>query len=389
MSSIILLHEGELPTVEETYRCYQYLVKHYGVEVRKVNSNSVTTEDVKNCDVICCVRGHSPITYFVLKEAKKLGKKIFYLLDDDLKDMPKGSFWFPERRKWLLKCLSQCEVLFATNKLIAEEYEEYLAKKKTVIINTSVDPKSICVPKDNDGVIKIVMAASDWHSHNFMKYVKCAAVRISKEYKEKVEWHFVGLHPDMREVTGLSKVVYVPSMNMENYIKHMENNKYDIGIAVLNPDHFNERKYFNKFIEYTRYGICGIYSDCMPFQLVVKNKENGVFTKNTENGWYEAFKLLIENPLLKNNCIYNAQKYLVEKHSEEYLMGKLIEDCGELINFNAPKDKGLNQFVRFAWKGRQVIFRIVESVYLTMSSLTHFGYKETLFRIKRKINHEY
>lgn len=204
-----------------------------------------------------------------------------------------------------------------------------------------------------------------------------------------MQWHFVGLHPDMSEVTGLSKVVYVPSMNMENYIRHMEKNRYDIGIAVLNPDHFNERKYFNKFIEYTRYGICGIYSNCMPFQLVVKDKENGIFTNNSDDGWYEALKLLIDNPELKKKCILNAQNYLATQHSEEFLMNKLVTDCKELVCFSAPKDKGINMQERFLWKIRQIIFRCMESIYLTFSSLSHFGIKETLFRIKRKFKHEY
>lgn len=389
MSKIILLHEGELPTVEETYRCYQYLVKKYGVDVNKINSNNVSSDELQQCDVVLCIRGHSPITYFVLREARRIGKKVFYLLDDDLKDMPKGSFWFPERRKWLLKCLKECEVLFTSNKLIAEEYKDFLALNKTVIINTSVDPKTICSFRDTGDVIKIVMAASDWHSQNFIKYVKNAALRISEEYKDKVEWHFVGLHPDMSEFTDLSRVVYVPSMNMENYVRHMKENKYDIGIAVLNPDHFNERKYFNKFIEYTRYGICGIYSDCMPFQLVVKDKENGLLTQNSDEGWYEAFKLLIANPKLKKRCILAAQDYLATQHSEEFLMTKLIEDCKELVYFTAPKDEGINKQMRFLWKARQVIFRCMESIYLTFSSLSHFGIKETLFRIKRKVKHEY
>ena len=129
MSNIILLHEGELPTVEEAYRCFQYLVKKYGVDIRKINSNRVTSDEVQQCDIVLCIRGHSPITFFVLREAKRLGKKVFYLLDDDLKDMPKGSFWYPERRKWLLKCLKECEVLFTSNRLIADEYKNYLANR--------------------------------------------------------------------------------------------------------------------------------------------------------------------------------------------------------------------------------------------------------------------
>ena len=127
----------------------------------------------------------------------------------------------------------------------------------------------------------------------------------------------------------------------------------------------------------------------MPFQLVVKDKENGIFTKNSDEGWYEAFKLLIENPELKETCIFAAQNYLATQHSEEFLMNKLIKDCRELVYFTAPKDKGINMQERFLWEIRQAIFRCMESVYLTFSSLSHFGIKETLFRIKRKVKHEY
>ena len=387
MTNIVLLHEGEFPTVEETYRSFQYLVKRYGVFLNKINSNSVKAEQLIKSDIVICIRGHSPITYYILHEAKELGKKIYFLLDDDLKDMPKGSFWYPERKKWLLKCLSMCDVLLTTNKLIAEEYEKYIAGKKTVIINTAVDSKTILPYRKNGETVKIVMSASDWHTANFIKYVKKAAIKISQEYGNKVEWYFIGLHPDMKELEGISKVSYIPSMKMSDYVKYMQNNRFDIGIAVLNPDHFNERKYFNKFIEYTRYGICGIYSNCMPFRLVVNKRKNGIVSENTDDGWYHAFKILIDDPALRISCVSHAQSYLKKKHSETYLFNKLIEDCPDLIQYHSDKSKRPLGLRKIYWKIRQVVFRVTESAYLTVSSLIHFGSKETLYRIKRKIIH--
>ncbi len=385
MTNILLIHEGEMPTLEETYRSFQYLVNNYEVSLSKINSNDFSDENMNSTDVIICVRGHSPLTYFIISEAQRLGKKVFYVLDDDLKDMPKGSFWFPGRRKWLLKCIGLCDGLFTPNKLIGEEYKSYLKEEKVIIVNTAVDPQTIQLRRNDEEITKIVMAASEWHTSNFVKYVKQACVKLAKVYKSNIEFYFVGLNPPMKEIEGISKVNYIPSMNMQGYVEYMTYNKFDIGIAVLNPNHFNERKYFNKFIEYTRYGICGVYSKCMPFELVVKDCENGLFAENSEEAWFVAIQRLIDEPGLRRSCIENAQVYLRTRHSEEYLFSKMVKDCPDLINFNSVRVGEMNKFKLKMWRIKHGFFRICESIYLTCSSVSHFGIGATVEKIKRKI----
>lgn len=387
MVNIVLLHEGEMPTLEETYRSFQYLVKNYKVTITKINSVKFTKNKMKSADVIICVRGHSPVTYACLKKAMEYGKKILFLLDDDLKDMPKGSFWYPERKKWLLRCLGLCDGLMTSNQLIADEYKQFLKGNQIVIINTAVAPETIEKPKEVNEVVKIVVAASEWHVDNFERFVKPAFLKLEEKYGNYLEFYFVGLHPSMKEARNRQLIHYIPSMRMDDYVDYMRNHKFDLGIAVLVPDHFSERKYFNKFIEYTRYGICGIYSKCMPFELVVEDGVNGFFAENTPKSWYKAICRAIDNQDIRVKCIENAQEYLESKHNEEYLFGKMIKDCPELIHFKAPncEMKGIERYLS-VWKVRHIMFRICESVYLTFSSLSHFGIKTTLQKVKRKFN---
>lgn len=385
MINIVLLHEGNMPTLEELYRVFQYMVINYSVSVRKINSSSFTNNDMKQTDVLISVRGHSPITYFVLKEALRLQKKICFFLDDDLKDMPRDSFWYPERRKWLIKCIGLCGCLMTPNRLIADEYRSLLKGNDTIIIDTAVIPETIQPIRKQDGITRIVMAASEWHTENFNKYVKKACFKISREYKEKVEFYFIGLHPDMKGLENTSKIEYVPSMDMETYVNYMTKHKYDIGIGILVPNHFTERKYFNKFVEYTRYGICGIYSKCMPFKLVVKDGVNGIYADNTEQSWYFAIKKLIDNPDLREKCVENAQIYLRTKHDEKYIFSKLVSECPWLISYKADTSGNIKHISYLYWSIRHIIFRTMESIYLTFSSLSHFGIGETIKKIKRKI----
>lgn len=385
MTRIVLLHEGEQPTLEEMYICFQYLVENYDVSLKKMNSNDMTSKIMKETDVIICVRGHSPISYYVLSEARRLGKKVFFMLDDDLKNMPKGAFWFPRRKKWLLKCLGQCEGLITPNRLIGEDYKEYLCCERIIPIDTVVDSRSMKLPRKNSNVTKIVMAASEWHTFNFESIVKKACIRLAEKYKEGIEFCFIGLRPELREAETYSKVEYVPSMNMEDYVKYMKDNWFDIGIAVLRPDHFSERKYFNKFIEYTRYGICGVYTECMPYQLVVKDGVNGIFTSNTAEDWYVAIEKVIDNPRFRLQCVENAQEYLKINHSEEEIFSKIIGECPELIDFCTKEGYEMNYMRVVFGKVHQLLFRVAESVYLTFSSLSHFGIKTTVYKIKRKL----
>ncbi len=382
MINVVLLHEGALPTVEETYRSFQYLVKNYGISLTKIDTVHEKTLNLDAIDVIVCVRGHSPMIYGILKVAARHNKKIYFLLDDALKDLPKGSFWYPERKKWLMKCLSTSDGLLASNQLIADEYKRYIKGKQVIVINTAIDPLSIQKPRKIDENVRVVMAASEWHTENFERYIKPIIPQLMERFKGKIDLYFIGLHPNLEHNVHIH---YVPSMSMSDYVEYMSSNKFDVGIGVLSPNYFTERKYFNKFIEYTRYGICGVYTKCMPFELVVKDEINGFFTQNTPKAWLDALCKAIENTEMRRNCIANAQEYLKEKHNEKYLFAKLVAECPELISYKSVMQCKKYLFELIHWRVRQLIFRICERTYLTFSSLSHFGVKTTIAKIKRKL----
>ena len=61
----------------------------------------------------------------------------------------------------------------------------------------------------------------------------------------------------------------------------MKESNFNIGFAPLDNTYFANRKYFNKYIEYTKFGILGMYSNTMPYTLIVKDKENGILVDNS------------------------------------------------------------------------------------------------------------
>lgn len=384
-TNIMILHEGEQPTLLSLYAIMCKFGEKKGCKIKKQYCNRLNIQELNWADVIICVRGESPATYAVLDYARENGKYLVYFLDDDLKDMPKGSFRYPKRRKWLLKCIEQCSLFFTSSKLLADEYREYVLEHRTVIINTAVPEYDISKCLANDEVVKLVYAASEWHVSNFDAYIKPILLQLFVKYGKGIELHFIGLHPDVDVSQYNSQIHFVPNLSLQKYHEYMKSNHFDIGLAPLVTNHFTERKYFNKYIEYAKFGICGIYSNVMPYRLAVKDGWNGCFADNTPKAWFDVIKRMIDNKETRKKIVDNAQQHLRDNHSEKRIFEKLAADIPELINYKAPKMICRWSAYIYYYKLYHVWFRICESVYLTAYSLSNFGINKTLQKIKRKV----
>ena len=384
MRKILVLHENEQPTLIDFYNELFRLGQIYGCDVTKEFATKVTLNQIVDTDVIVTVRGESPMVYAILKFAKAIGKYTVYFLDDDLKDIPKKSFRYPGRKKWLLKSIRQCRVLYSPSQLIADEYREYMIEKRTAVKNTAVKPEDITQTLAVSNTIKLVYAASEWHVTNFDSYIKPILPKLFEIYERRLEIYLVGLHPEIDVGEFNSQIFYVESMPMEKYDKYMRANHFDIGLAPLVTNHFTERKYFNKYIEYTKFGICGIYSDVMPYRLVVKDGWNGYLSENTPESWLKSIRQVIDDGKALDYIIETAQEHLLTEHNEKSIFHKLATDIPELINYKASKIKAKWPTYMYFLKLRHALFRICEMIYLTVYSLSHFGFSKTIEKIKRK-----
>jgi nitrogen regulatory protein PII-like uncharacterized protein len=247
-----------------------------------------------------------------------------------------------------------------------------------------VKPEDITQTLAVSNTIKLVYAASEWHVTNFDSYIKPILPKLFEIYERRLEIYLVGLHPEIDVGEFNSQIFYVESMPMEKYDKYMRANHFDIGLAPLVTNHFTERKYFNKYIEYTKFGICGIYSDVMPYRLVVKDGWNGYLSENTPEDWLKSIRRVIDDGKAIENIINTAQEHLLTEHNEKSIFNKLATDIPELINYKASKIKAKWPTYMYFLKLRHALFRICEMIYLTVYSLSHFGFSKTIEKIKRK-----
>lgn len=134
-------------------------------------------------------------------------------------------------------------------------------------------------------------------------------------------------------------ITYTEGMPLEKYNDFMRKNRFDIGFAPLEDNIFNNRKYFNKYYEYSKVGIMGMYSDCKPFTYAVTNGKNGILVSNNVDAWYKAIEKIILNKDKIIKIVNQAQEDLINKFNVDMVSQKLIFQFPKILGKQELKIK--------------------------------------------------
>jgi len=188
--------------------------------------------------------------------------------------------------------------------------------------------------KKNEVNNKIIIGylSSDPAHIMYFNVIKGAIRTILNEYKNYVELHLINIKSDI--IYEFSNVKYFePIRAIQKFYKFMLTDKWDIGLAPLIDNEFNRCKTDNKYREYASLGICGIYSNVIPYSNSILNNVTGVLVDNNEDMWYESIKELIENSEKRNKIIKNSyedvkERYSLNKYAENYynIFKKVMEE---------------------------------------------------------------
>ncbi len=380
MSNILLLKDEEGASGDELNQILLRFAKLHNAKCVYKHVKELDSKDIEQADALICIRGDTPYMRYILRAAKKMKKFIVYFLDDALKDLPDNTFRYPKRKKWHLECLKLCDVLLTTNPLIEEDYRDLIQSNRTSIINTAVS--NVYVKKNTElgRKLRIVYAGSEWHIENYKAILEPVIISLLNRNKENVELYFVGFDPQIIDFN--ENIHIVPKMKLDEYQEYMREMDFDIGLAPLNSSFFSQRKYFNKFIEYTRYGICGLYSDVYPYKFVVKDGINGFLVKNEPNLWLKTIQQVIDDNRKRHLCIKNAQEYLVSNHNDSVIFERLEKEIPELLI------KCENCSVKSTFQYQKAFlyypFWIKEKFYMLFYSIKKGGIRSTIQRLVKK-----
>ncbi len=312
----------------------QPLQKRGQCEIRYKKTTDVIRQDIAWCDILITVRGSEYPTLKVVEAAKAAGKFLIYFLDDDLLDIPGGMsstayYSDPIIKGYIVGIVSLCDVLWAVNPRILEKYSVWCSR--TVL--SKVPAQILKEGTHNSGEkIHVLYAGSVDHNRLVQEKLAPAVSRILKDYSDKIDFTFIGANPKLQGLDGVKYYAYFDSYDA--YQKVMLNGAFDVGLAPGYRIPFYSCKYFNKFIEYSQYGIAGIYENYPPFTDIVTDGQNGILCGETSDDWYMQLLNLVEGRNDLHRLAVNAQETLRKCFSPEKIVQELISDIPELLAFH-------------------------------------------------------
>ena len=384
MSNFLYIYETDMPTVSMIRKDAELL---YGKNARFLRLRRVRKEDFVWADSVFFIRPNNIFSYCLAKKAHKAGCFVTAFCDDDLLNLPDDLPSIPWRSRFLKKILGEADLIQSTNRYICEKYATYSRTGRTYVTDTPIYEEDLAkIPRrdfSNEGIVKIAYAAGKDHAEIFNEFITPILPKLIMRYGSKISLTTVGVNPDLSSFAGSrTPIEHVAGMPLEKYRDYMREQRFDIGLAPLHDSKFNRCKYFNKFIEYTLVGAMGIFSDCEPYTLVVKDKENGMLARNTQEDWYRAICEAVDNCALRQSCFDRAVELLQTNFSAEAHLRLLKENVPELFRTNSSnRSCGTLLFARVAYD----LYRVADIAYLSLFYLRRQGLKGFVRKIKEHV----
>lgn len=308
-----------------------------GINVRFLCSSDIKKTHIAWCDVLISVRGCESVDKEVVKAAKRADRLLIFALDDDLLDIPPEVpcakyFQNPELRENIIDIMNMCDVFWTTSPNLLSKYQSHFTRSLLMDACVQLPEKYTTISELLP--IKFLYAGSTDHSDLIKEVLYPPIKKILDEYGAQVHFTFIGADP------GLSDEVYVkyiPYINdYDTYRKTVIEGGYHAAFAVVRDESFYRCKYYNKFLEYTSIGAVGLYSALEPYTFLVKNELNGLLCE-TEEQWYQAMRIIIENPAHREQMLQLATSQLNGELSPRAIANQLKQKLPELFSFHAPK----------------------------------------------------
>lgn len=296
-SHVLLIYQALIPSVRLCgHLQMEYLAAQGTIDYRARAEKGLTNADLSWADIVILGRLDSLMSTVVLRKLKDAGKKLLYILDDDLLDVPADlrsaiHYHAPEIRKHILLHLELCDGIISPSPILLDKYAG-AGKLRILIEEPSVEPVTYA-PHDPAAPVKIGFAGSVDRKGDVERLLSPALHALKEEYGERVQLEFFGAIPDFAKDLGAKGIPYTESY--DDYRRVLNDLKWDIGLAPMPDTAFHACKHYNKFVEYAAAGIVGVYSDVQPYTRLKGRTEAAIFCPNDTQAWLSALRRLVEN----------------------------------------------------------------------------------------------
>lgn len=319
------------------YRCLQpaLALRRRGLMNTITDIQNTTREHIMQADLVV-IQSPGAITLMqALNFALEQKKPVLVEIDDFLHMVspynPGYEAWRPETL-YLHRFVEACkraQGMTVSTPQLAREYGVF--NKNIYVLPNYLDENkwTLNQTKQQDGVIRIGWAGGNAHIQDLEMLVP-VITKIVKEYKGKVKFETMGLmkqelkaafplveyHDKCPSCGFQGECVTHSGEHLENYPLVLASHGWDIAIAPVVNNSFNNAKSDIKLKEYAAVGFPTIASKVTPYEEAKDLGCEILLAKNFEE-WYNSIKTLIDNP---------EKRTAMVRHNNEWVKNQWIDE---------------------------------------------------------------
>ncbi|MBO4324168.1 MAG: hypothetical protein J5845_02040 [Lachnospiraceae bacterium] len=296
--NVLLIYRTMIPSIRLCGHSQMEVLAEEGlISYRAVPETKISKKDLEWADIVLLGRTDSWYESRLADALFKGGKKLLYILDDDLLNIPaeinSASYYGrKDTQMYIRGMIGMSDGILSPSPILLDKYAAD-GRKGFLVEEPAIDPIPYA-PHDPDAPVKIGFAGSIDRTDDLETILKGALLRIKREYGDRVAFEFFGAIPSFAE--ELQATCYEYTDSYDEYRGVLNLLEWDIGLAPMPQTAFHACKHYNKFVEYAAAGIAGIYSDVSPYSRLTDYQDCVILCENSEQAWFEAISLLIDNP---------------------------------------------------------------------------------------------
>jgi hypothetical protein len=379
MNNVLIEYEYNNPATATAIAFFKRVFDYMEIQTLFKLGTQIRKDDLEWCDCLLSIRPASLVSLKLAESVENAGRTYLAFYDDDLLELFHFRNSESVRLIFIRKCLALSAAVITPTPLLADEYKLYTKGKQAYIINVLVEDREIIANNTTHSVTRLIYASGRKDVDDFYAFVTPALKNIYDEFGSSIELTLMCAEPDQIIIKSGMHVTHIPLLPFEQYRKFLIDNRFDIGLAPLSNNKFSNRKYFNKYIEYAINGIAGIYSNCLPYTLIVENGVNGILVEPTVEAWTDAIRTLVKDKLLCRNIAEASQNILRERFS----LDNIIEIFRDIAAISQGRRKKVFYHRFFAVRCNELCV-----YYMSMRKLYKYISDDgLLFTLRRIVNH--
>lgn len=292
---------------------------------------SCCLSDMIRTNLMVFQRHHQEGILAKLRYAKSVGIKTIYELDDDLFQTPEGFiepyklYSDPKVRSGLIAFLSEADAVTVSTMALAKAIRQYTNGRPIFVVENAQDVSEWQLAYEekqampaNDTVTIGWMASG---SHTIDIPLVSDALETIMATHPNVRLHFIGW-------VGFENVgTWAPKYRdritahgwLDNSVLPYVMRDFDVGIAPIVDNPFNQSKSSIKALQYWALGIPCVASPLSPYLGVIEHGIDGFLPPNNDPAeWCAALELLVTNAEVRKTMGKMGRKKLVERYDMKH-----------------------------------------------------------------------